>query len=185
MYTANSTRPSRSLIETVASFMMIKIMVYVISIGGALLLSLVAYGFYLPETRTVTCSAFINARTEKVYDIAISAKSQTLWRRDVLAVTMGSDGRSWIEHTQKGDIHFVLTNQNRPLSFSLSHEGPGFRGEWTGKFMPKGSGMELWISEVITIKNPVLKILSRVFKLTENFVADYMRNLKAAAEKET
>ncbi len=162
---------------------MIKIMFSMLGAVISLFLILYMYSFYLLDTRTITRAEFINARAEKIYDLAIDAKNQPLWRPDVSSVTMNPDGKSWVEHTQQGNINFRFTAENRPSTFSLSHEGPGFKGEWTGRFTSHGSGTEVVLTESITIKNPGLKILSRLFKFTEHFMDNYIKNLKTMAEK--
>lgn len=141
------------------------------------------YGSSLPEERVVSRTIFINANPIDVYNLAVDIEGQSSWRKDVLGITVGSDDRSWVEHTEQGDVKLEITDVDAPHGFSLSLQGRGFHGRWSGTFTASGSGTEVSLTEAISVKNPFFRLLSKVMKFTEKFMDAYAHELKTEAER--
>ena len=162
---------------------MIKILLIVFSLIILLILVIYSYGLLLPEKRSISKDITINASPEIIYDLAIDAKTQNLWRRDVLKITMGSDSKKWVEHTKQGDISFEITKENRPHGFNLKFKAQSFHGKWQGKFVPVNLGSKVSLVETASINSPFLRVLSKVMKFSERFMDSYIYDLKTEAEK--
>jgi hypothetical protein len=141
------------------------------------------YGASLPREHAYSRVAVVKASPEILYDLAIDAQSQSSWRRDVPKITMHAGQKSWIEHTNQGDVSFDITTEERPHTFSLKFQGQGFEGTWKGAFVAVDSGTEVSLREVIAIQNPFFRVLSKVMKFTETFMDRYIHDLKTEAEK--
>lgn len=163
--------------------MLVKVVLGVIVLIVLLAMLGYLYGSSLPEEQSVSRSILIDALPETIYDLAIDAKGQSAWRRDISNITMKEDHQSWVEHKQQGDIEFVLTHQDRPQTFTLDFQGQGFQGKWTGSFVTINSGTEVSLTETVRIKNPFFRLLSKWMRFTEKFMDTYMDDLKIEAEK--
>lgn len=141
------------------------------------------YGSSLPEERVVSRTLFVNANPIDVYNLAVDIEGQSSWRKDVLGITVGSDKRSWVEHTKQGDVEFEITDVDAPHGFGLSLRGRGFHGKWAGTFTASGSGTEVSLTEAISVKNPFFRLLSKMMKFSEKFMDAYAHELKTEAER--
>ncbi|MCY4034106.1 MAG: SRPBCC family protein [Hyphomicrobiales bacterium] len=163
--------------------MVLKIILGVIAFVALSVAAVYLYGYLLPEERIISRTIFVNADPITVYNLAVDIEGQTSWRKDVLDVTVGSDEKSWVEHTKQGDVKLEITDVDAPRSFSLSLQGQGFHGEWAGTFDHSGSGTEVSLTETINIENPFFRFLSKVMKYTEKFMDAYAHELKTEAER--
>lgn len=149
----------------------------------SLLIVVLAIGYSLPETVSVTRSRMIAAPPERVFALVTDVAGQTAWRRDVRSVELGSDGKSWTEKTRDGaTIRFQETVREVPGRFAVSFTSDrGFGGAWDGRFEADGAGTRITMTERVTIPNPVFRLMARVLRITERFMDDYLDALTRAA----
>ncbi|HFB2048792.1 MAG: SRPBCC family protein [Hyphomicrobiaceae bacterium] len=163
--------------------MIVKVILGILLVLIVLVAAIYFYGTSLPHEKSHSRVVLINAAPETLYDIAINAEAQSSWRKDVSKITMRPDQKSWIEHTNQGDIFFTILEENRPNSFSLEFKGQGFEGTWKGEFVASGNGTEVSLVENISIQNPFFRSLSNLMKFTEKFMDRYIHDLEIEAER--
>ena len=86
------------------------------------------YGTSLIHEKSHSRVFIINDAPEILYDITINAEAQSSWRKDASKITMRPDQKSWIEHTNQGDIFFNILEEDRPNSFSIEFKAQVFEG---------------------------------------------------------
>ncbi|MBD2666973.1 SRPBCC family protein [Richelia sinica] len=138
----------------------------------------------LPDQVIVVRRTEINASPAVVFQTVTDVAGQTRWRKDIKAVRMPASGRSWTEETIQGTvIDFQVLHQQTNSRFEIEFiSTQGFCGTWTGIFTPYAQGTMLEITETIAIRNPMVKIISRIFAVTDHLVDTYIMELKAAVE---
>ncbi|MCA3177508.1 MAG: SRPBCC family protein [Burkholderiaceae bacterium] len=138
-------------------------------------------GLLLPQTRTGTHEAVLPAPLERVRGTILDVGTQAAWRRDVEAVDVAADGRTWTERTRAGErLRFELveaTDARVSLRFDSTR---GYRGEWIGELAPTpDGGTRLRVRERATVANPLSRLAARLFFDPEAFARRWVEELAA------
>ena len=151
---------------------MISIFTYIfIAIAGIILLVFIA-GLLLPDERTATSECFYNASPEKVYNALIN-NADYGYRSDLEEIVI-------VEEKDGSVIRFRTV---RKVPHSLYEfeivKGNGFTGYWKGELKVTSTGGTHFTStEIIRMKNPFLKVASRLFFDLEKFMHTYQNDLR-------
>jgi hypothetical protein len=82
----------------------------------------------LPATRTGGHELVLKADPDLVRQALLDVEAQPRWRRDIEAVVLGSDGRTWIERTRKGErIRFEVQGSSGEPTRAALRELPGLQ----------------------------------------------------------
>ena len=138
-------------------------------------------GLLLPQTRIGTHEAVLSAPPERVRGTILDVGTQAAWRSELASVEVAPDGRAWIERTRAGErIRFELveaTERRVALRFDSSR---GYRGEWTGELAPTpDGGTRLRVRESATVRNPLSRVVARLFFDPEAFARRWVDELAA------
>ena len=162
---------------------MISIFTYIfIVIAGIILLVFIA-GLLLPDERTATSECFYNASPEKVYNALIN-NADYGYRSDLeeIVIVEEKDGiEVWDEIAKNGSV--IRSRTARKVPHSLYEfeivKGNGFTGYWKGELKVTSTGGTHFTStEIIRMKNPFLKVVSRLFFDLEKFMHTYQNDLR-------
>ena len=153
-----------------------------IAIAGIILLVFIA-GLLLPDERTATSECFYNASPEKVYNALIN-NADYGYRSDLeeIVIVEEKDGiEVWEEIAKNGSVIRFRTVRKVPHSlyeFEIV-KGNGFTGYWKGELKVTSTGGTHFTStEIIRMKNPFLKVASRLFFDLEKFMHTYQNDLR-------
>jgi len=138
-------------------------------------------GLLLPATRTGSHEAVLPADPERVRQTILDVEAQPRWRREVAAVELGADGRSWVEKTHAGErIRFEIREhaENRlVLRFDSSR---GYRGQWLGEWQhAPGGETRLRVLESATVDHPLMRLVARVAFDPAEFARRWTRELES------
>jgi uncharacterized protein YndB with AHSA1/START domain len=174
-----------------------KILQWTLAVIGAIALSLVIGGFFIPSTFSVERSTVIKAAPRKVYDLVVEPKQWAKWsiwnQRDPnMHITysgppFGMGARwSWVSKTEgTGSMEFVRVEPDRTVEYTLSFPELNMKSAGALRLEPQGDGTKItWSNSGDTGKNPVKHYLTLMMDrmVGPDFEAG-LANLKALAEK--
>ena len=141
-------------------------------------------GMLLPSQVTASRSAELKASPARVFQTVTNIEEQAEWRKDIKLVSMHPSGKSWTEETTAGTIiDFEVRRKEPNTRFEIEFVSKqGFSGSWVGVFTPSSDGTTVQITEMIEIHNPIFRVTSRIFGVTDKFIDTYLTQLKEAVE---
>lgn len=162
---------------------MVSIVIYIVIILASVFILLFIIGLLLPDERTATSESYYNASPEKVYNVLINNADYS-FRSDLEEIVIVEENNGievWDEIARNGSVIRFKTTRKEPYSlyeFDIV-KGNGFTGHWKGELKETSTGGTLFIStETIRMKNPFLKVLSRLFVNMEKFMHTYQNDLR-------
>lgn len=136
-------------------------------------------GLFIPKERTFTKTAVLHSDVNKVFNLVSDFKNQTTWRNDVKEVIV-IDGNTWTEVPKKGTpITFKTKQKIQNELFEIEIIEPkNFSGYWVGTFEQTTAGTKVVFKEVVTIDNPLFRVMSLIFVDLDKTMEVYLNNLK-------
>jgi len=135
-------------------------------VGVPLLTALV--GLMLPRDHLAQMSMRLTASPERVWGLVADSNGTARWRPDVAAVEMepSAGGRvRFVEVSRHGRTPFEVIAQEAPHKqvVQVVDAGLPYGGTWTWALMPTNPGTQVTISEAGFIRNPLFRVMSRLF----------------------
>ncbi len=174
-----------------------KIIQWTLATIGAVVLLLVAGGFFLPSAFKVERSAVINAPPKKIYDLVVEPRQWARWsvwnRRDPgMKITykgppfgMGSKWE-WVSKTEgSGSMEFTRVEPDRKVEYSLFFPDYNMRSTGAIALEPSGTATRVtWSTAGDMGGNPLKRYLTLTMDrmVGPDFEAG-LANLKELAEK--
>lgn len=158
-------------------------MVWNIIYGIIAFVILVFVGMMLiPATRKGGASIEIQASAEQILTVLQDVKNQPTWRKDIKMIEMKDGG--WTEVTisnVKTDFRWIsVTPQKVELSYASK---AGYTGTWIATMTQSATGTRIDVIEQVTIRNPVSRLISRIFFDPDAFSRSYLEQLKGKVEQ--
>ena len=136
----------------------------------------------IPSTRKGGASIEIQASAEQILTVLQDVKNQPNWRKDIKAIEMKDGG--WTEVTTnnvKTDFRWVsVASQKVELSYASN---AGYTGTWIATLTPSATGTRMDVIEQVTIRNPISRLISRIFFDPDAFSRSYLEQLKGKVEQ--
>jgi uncharacterized protein YndB with AHSA1/START domain len=153
--------------------------------AGALVgLGLIAVivGSLLPRDHVSQVAIEVQAPPERVWSLIADVGGTARWRPEVRGVEMqpAVAGRvRFVETTRQGATPFEVMSQEPPVRqvIRVVDDGLPFGGTWTWEVAPAGGGTRLTITEAGFIRNPVFRVMSRLFFPPTASMEGYLRSL--------
>lgn len=165
------------------------VLLYVLIALFSLVALILLIGMLLPTERMETRCITYTASPREVYNV-LTNNSDYSYRSDlqkVIILEKCGDMEIWDEVARNGNIIRFKTVKKVPYSlyeFEII-QASGFTGHWIGELMETETGGTLFTStEVIRMKNPFLKVASRLFFDMGKFMETYQNDLKKKLEKQ-
>ncbi|GGJ95757.1 SRPBCC family protein [Parabacteroides faecis] len=162
---------------------MMSFFIYFFIVVAGIVALIFIIGLLLPNERTATSECYYNASPEKVYN-ALTNNADYGYRSDLeeIVIIEENDGiEVWDEIAKNGSVIRFRTAHKKPYSlyeFDIVR-GNGFTGHWKGELKATSTGGTHFTStETIRMKNPFLKVLSRLFFNLEKFMHTYQNDLR-------
>ena len=164
---------------------MLRMLILVLGVIGALVLLLIAIGYALPISHVATREARLAAPPERVFSVLRDVEKFPTWRSDVKSVEVlaTTPALRWRERGDN-DITFEMETVQAPTKIvtRIVDKTLPFGGSWTYDLSPEGGGTRLVITENGEVYNPLFRFMSRfVFGHTgtiEKYLADLGRYLR-------
>ena len=173
-----------------------KIIQWTLAVLGAVVLLVVAGGFFLPSAFKVERSTVMNAPPKKIYDLVVEPRQWAKWsvwnRRDPnMKITykgppfgMGAKWE-WVSKTEgSGAMEFTRVQPERAVEYSLSFPAYNMRSTGAITLEPSGSSTKVtWNNAGDVGGNPIKHYLTLMMDriVGPDFEAG-LANLKALAE---
>jgi len=148
-----------------------------------LILLIIVTGLILPDERTETRSSEFDVPPQLVYSV-ITNNGDYAYRSDLKEIVIlenNGDIEVWEEIAKNGNIIRFKTAIKEPFSryeFDII-KANGFTGHWIGILEETPTGGTLFTAtEIVRIKNPVVKVLSYLFFDIGKFMETYQEDLK-------
>jgi uncharacterized protein YndB with AHSA1/START domain len=174
-----------------------KIVQWTLAVIGAIALSLVIGGFFVPSKFTVERATVINAPPKKIYDYVVEPKLWSKWsawhQRDpdmrikYSGPPFGMGAKwSWESKTEgNGSMEFTRVEPDRAVEYSLWFPDYAMRSNGALRLEPAGNATRVtWTSSGDTGGNPMKHYLTLMMDrmIGPDFEAG-LANLKALSEK--
>lgn len=157
------------------------VLVLLAALAAVFLLSLLA-GSVLPRNHVATRSGRYHRSPEALYDVARDFARQPRWRAGVTAIELLPDveGRPRFKEVgRNGTLIYIVEEdvRGRRLVTRLDDRGQPFGGTWTMDFIPAPDGAVVRITERGFVRNPILRVISRLFFSPTATMEAYLRDL--------
>lgn len=168
---------------------MMSVFLYIFIVIALVIVLIAIVGMLLPDERVATSECIYDAPPEKVYNVLTNntdyAHRSNL--KEIIIVEKLGEIEVWDEIAENGSVIRFKTSRKVPYSlyeFDII-EGSGFTGHWKGELKETATGGTHFIStETIRMKNPFLKVLSRLFFNMEQFMRTYQNDLRKKLNEE-
>ena len=155
-----------------------------IALGILIGLPLVAFavGSALPRDHVARVSIDLASPPERIWALVSDVGGTSRWRGDLSGIEMQppSEGRvRFVENSKHGKIPFEVVSQQPPhrqVVRVVDDEQP-FGGTWTWDLEPNAAGTRLVITEAGFVKNPIFRVMGKLFFSPTATIESYMRAL--------
>jgi uncharacterized protein YndB with AHSA1/START domain len=139
-----------------------------VAIGATFLI-----GYPLPKKTTISRSISLKQSPEAVFAVLADVRRMAEWNRNTEKVEMlpPVDGKEATKQTFKGGmVMTIITEESTPphhLVRALGDTDGPFVGSWTYEISSADGGSRVVLTEVAVIKNPLYRIMTRIFGQTK------------------
>jgi uncharacterized protein YndB with AHSA1/START domain len=160
-------------------------MMWVLYGAGALIaLGLIAWlvGSLLPRDHVAQVAIDLQAPPARVWALIADVAGTARWRPNVKSVEMrpAVNGRvRFVETTSERPMLFEIVSQEPPAKqvVRVADEGLPFGGTWTWELTPSDAGTRLTMTEDGFIRNPIFRVMSRLFFPPTGTLNGYLRDV--------
>lgn len=159
-----------------------KWILYLVGLVAVLVGAAFLAGYALPAKTTVSRSITLQQPPTAVFALLANLPHMAEWNRNTERVEMlpPIDGKEASKQTFKGGmIMTISTSESAPprrLVRTLGDTNGPFLGSWTYDISPTESGSHIVLTEVAILKNPLLRILTRIFGRTK-YMDEHLEDL--------
>ncbi len=151
-------------------------------VGVPALLALV--GALLPRDHVARRSMVLKSPPDRIWALISDLEGTARWRTDITRVEAlpPVEGRiRFVEHSRQGRVPFevVSREEGRRQVVRVIDDDQPFGGTWTWELTPEGAGTRLRITEAGFLKNPIFRVLGKVFFSPSATIERYLRALAA------
>ncbi len=149
-----------------------------ILLGIVIVLLLLAGGAYfyatsLPEQTTHTRSITLQQSPAAVFALLTDMENMPKWNRNMekIEILPPIDGKEATRQYFKGNMQMtIVTSESTPPSHLVRRMGDNngpFAGSWTYEIKPTNSGCDVVLTEDSHMKNPLFRLMSKIFGETK------------------
>ena len=159
-----------------------KVIVYLVITIACLLLLFLIVGLCLPKQRIHSHENVYDAPPKEVFSIVTDNEHWQHRRdlKDLKIISTEGDKQVWDEFTKDGQVIRFETKEYKPYSFySFTMKSNVMKGYWTSEYKETGQGKTHYIAtEYLTISNPFLRVLNRIFFDIEKYMARQQEDIQ-------
>jgi len=127
-----------------------------------------------------TITATYQTDIEAVWNI-VTDNSNYSWRSDLSKIEI-IDEKKFIEYAKNSfETHFTITAKEPFKLYEFQLENRNLEGKWIGKFfsLPNGE-TKIEFTEELSIKDPLVEIITKIFKIIKKMQKTYVEDLRKA-----
>jgi uncharacterized protein YndB with AHSA1/START domain len=147
-------------------------------VGVPLLAALI--GCFLPRDHVARMTIDLNSPPGRVWSVIADFGGTTRWRHDVTGVKVsGQTPLRFVETSKHGDVSYEVVNQEPPREqvVRIVDDGQPFGGTWRWELEPHGDGTRLTITEAGFVKNPLFRVMAKLFFKPTQTMNGYLHDL--------
>lgn len=159
-----------------------KWLLYLVVALFLLVAALFCVGYLLPAQTTIARSITLQAKPDAVFGALADVQHMTDWNRNTEKVEMlpPTEGKETTRQTFKGGMTMtIITAESQPPTHLVrnlgDHSGP-FSGSWTYDLSPNDGGTRVVLTEVAGFKNPLFRVMARLFGQTK-YIDEHLEDL--------
>lgn len=157
-----------------------------ILVGVPLLAALA--GMLLPRDHLARMTIELRSPPERIWSLVSDFGSLPQWRPDVSAVTVDSSSAATVRFSEKskhGTIPYEVVSQEPPRRqvVRIIDDRQPFGGTWTWDIEPLAAGTRVTITEAGFIKNPLFRVMSKLFFPPTATMRTYLSDLARALQE--
>ena len=130
-----------------------------------------------------TITATYQSDIETVWKI-VTDNSNYAWRSDLSKIEI-IDDKEFIEYAKNNfETHFTITTKEKFRFYAFHMENINLEGNWRGNFssLPNGE-TQIEFTEELTIKNPMVEIIAKIFNFIKKMQKTYVEDLRKALQE--
>lgn len=134
-------------------------------------------GSALPRDHVARVSIRVNSTPERVWALVSDLGGTARWRSDVIKVELSPP--RFVETTKQGKVTFEIVSQQPPSRqvVRVVDDDQPFGGTWTWELAPEGGGTRVTITEAGFVKNPLFRVMAKLFFPPTRTMEGYLRSL--------
>ncbi|HEX4665771.1 MAG TPA: SRPBCC family protein [Chthoniobacterales bacterium] len=139
-------------------------------------------GYALPVKTTVSRSITLQQSPAAVFAVLADVKNLAKWNRNTEKVAMlpPVEGKEATLQTFNGGMTMtIITTESTPPSHlvrAMGDDGGPFAGSWTYEITPVDGGSRVVLTEVAIFKNPLFRVMTRLFGQTK-YMDEHLEDL--------
>ncbi len=139
-------------------------------------------GYALPAKTTISRSITLKQSPEAVFAVLADLPRLAEWNRNTDKVEMlpPVNGKEASKQTFKGGMTMtIVTAESAPphrLVRAMGDDGGPFVGSWTYEIAPAEPGSKVVLTEVAEFKNPLFRLMTRIFGQTK-YMDEHLEDL--------
>jgi hypothetical protein len=159
-----------------------KWVLYLVVVVLALVAAVFCIGYLLPAKTTHTRSIVLKVKPEAVVAALADVQHMADWNRNTEKVEMlpSTNGKDTTRQTFKGGMKMIIiTTESQPpthLVRDLGDKSGPFAGSWTYEIAPNDGGSQVALTEIGIFKNPLFRVMARVFGQTK-YIDEHLEDL--------
>ena len=159
-----------------------KWILYVIVIIAALIGATFLVGYALPAKTTISRSTTLKQSPEAVFAVLADLPHLPEWNRNTEKVEMLTplDGKEVSKQTFKGGmVMTIITTESvapHHLVRAIGDNAGPYVGTWTYEISAGDGGSKIVLTEVAEIKNPLFRVMTRIFGQTK-YIDEHLQDL--------
>ena len=140
----------------------------VLGVVVGLVVALLIIGSLLPRDHVARMAIELESAPSRVWALISDFGGSPRWRSDVSEVTVDSSAGAPLRFTEKskqGAIPFEVVSQDPPRRqvVRIIDDQQPFGGTWTWELEPLAAGTRLTITEAGFVKNPIFRVMGKLF----------------------
>lgn len=159
-----------------------KWILYLAILIGVLVAAVFGIGYALPAQTTVTRSITLKEKPAIVFAALADVQHFAEWNRNTEKVEIlpPVDGKETTRQTLKGGmVMTIITAESNPptrLVRQLGDANGPFVGSWTYDLTPADDGTQVKLTEVAEFKNPLFRVMTKIFGQTK-YIDEHLEDL--------
>ncbi len=139
-------------------------------------------GYALPAQKTISRTINLQQTPEAVFAVLADVLRMAEWNRNTEKVEMlpSVGGKETTRQTFKGGMTMtIITTESVPprrLVREMGDDGGPFAGSWTYEISPNDGRSRVVLTEVATFRNPLFRVMIRVFGQTK-YMDEHLEDL--------
>jgi uncharacterized protein YndB with AHSA1/START domain len=159
-----------------------KWLLYLVILLAILIGAVFLIGYALPAKTTISRSISLQQPPAAVFAVLADVKNLAQWNRNTERVDVlpPVDGKEATQQTFNGGMTMtIITAESVPpnhLVRVMGDDGGPFAGSWTYEITPAEGGSRVVLTEVAIFKNPLFRVMTRIFGQTK-YMDEHLEDL--------